>query len=91
MDENQWQPARLRKVHDQRGIDELSVNLSKEKIKAALRKIVRVRQCPIDPRIRKDYRTRGCTADRFFQVNSEDIEYEGTRMVMVCEHEILTD
>jgi hypothetical protein len=84
-----WQPARLRKFHA--GKRNYVAPIPKEKRDAALRKVVRIRERPVAGNVESDYRGFGCDAERFYEINPEDLGCKLDTVVMVCEHEILTD
>lgn len=87
---SEWQPARVRPAHKQSIDKSLWCECDIQRI---LRSIVRVKEGAFpSPAFLADYRSRGCDSIRFFRVHPEDIHgYQGQAIVIVCEHEILTD
>jgi hypothetical protein len=87
--EVQWQPARLVKAHD--GFRAFRAPIPREQVQEIRKKVIRVRERVVSPRVESDYRRMGCDATRFFELNQDDMGWYDWRPVMVCEHEILTD
>ena len=82
---NEWQPARFRRVHSTRDIG-CGPALTDEEVRRMPVIYVRPKEFSKNS-IEKYYRSRGCDADRFYEVRPDD----PTLGNMACEHEVLTD